>query len=85
LEERFLVHPDDLTRIWGVGDKAQSALYAAGIMIYEQLARLSPAELGAILEETGLRAHHLTSWPGQARLAASGEWDQLASYKDRLS
>ena len=85
LEERFLVHPDDLTRIWGVGDKAQSALRAAGIMIYEQLAQLSSSELVAILEETGLRARYLTTWPEQARLAAGGEWDKLASCRDRLS
>ena len=85
LEERFLVHPDDLTRIWGIGEKAQSALRAAGIMIYEQLALLPPAELDAILEETGLRGRYLTSWPEQAHLAAIGEWDKLASYRDRLS
>jgi len=54
-------------------------------MIYEQLAHLSPAELDAILEETGLRARYLTSWPDQARLAAGGEWDKLAKYRDRLS
>ena len=85
LGERFLVRPDDLTRIWGIGDKAQGALRAGGIMVYEQLAALSAAEVDALLEETGLRARHLASWPEQAGIAARGEWDTLASYRDVLS
>ena len=84
LGERFLVQPDDLTRLWGIGDKAQAALRAARIMVYEQLAGLSCDELGALLEETGLRVRHLATWPEQAALAARGDWEALAMVRDRL-
>jgi hypothetical protein len=84
LEERFLVRPDDLTCLWGVGERAQSALRAAGIVIYEQLAELSAAKLAMLLGETGLRTRHLPTWPEQARLAAEGNWDGLNFYKQSL-
>lgn len=84
LEERLLVQPDDLTRLWGIGDKAQGALRAAGIMIFQQLARLSVTELETLIDETGLRARYIETWPAQARLAAAGDWDRLVAYRDEL-
>ncbi len=85
LEERFLVHPDDLTVLWGIGDKAQAALQAAGILIFEQLAELTPDQLEALLVETGLRTRYLASWPHQARLALRGDWEALERYREQLS
>ncbi len=84
LEERFLVQPDDLTRLWGIGDRAQSALRAAGIVIYEQLANLSVVELETLLGETGLRSRQLATWPEQARLAAQGNWSGVSAYRQGL-
>jgi hypothetical protein len=85
LEERFLVQADDFTALAGVGEKTQIALRAAGIMIFEQLAELSPAELDEILAETGLRTLHIETWPAQAALAAAGRWDELDDYRARLA
>lgn len=84
LEERRLVQPDDLTRIWGLGEKAQMVLNAAGVMIYEQLARLTPEELDVLIGETGLRARYEETWPEQARLAVDGDWEALEAYRERL-
>lgn len=72
VEERALVRPDDLTRIWGIGDKTEQVLNAAGIVIYEQLARLTPEKLKTIVSESGLRARFLATWPEQAALLARG-------------
>ncbi|MGC9521134.1 MAG: peptidoglycan DD-metalloendopeptidase family protein [Anaerolineae bacterium] len=85
LDERYIIQPDDLTRIAGIGERAQSALRAAGILIFEQLASMDPAELAAVVEETGLRTQHLATWPEQARLAVEGDWDGLDEYRLRLS
>jgi predicted flap endonuclease-1-like 5' DNA nuclease len=84
LEERTLVKPDDLTRIWGLGVKAAAILNAAGIYIYEQLISISPDQLAEIVGESELRARYLRSWPDQAQLAVQGDWDKLAQYRDNL-
>lgn len=41
--------PDDLTKIKGIGPVIAKKLYAAGIMTYQQLARLSTTEFEAII------------------------------------
>jgi predicted flap endonuclease-1-like 5' DNA nuclease len=79
-EERSLVKPDDLTRIWGLGENAAAILNAAGLWIYEQLANTTPDYLTVIVGESGLRARHLRTWPEQAQLAVMGEWEKLANY-----
>ncbi len=84
LEERFLMFPDDLTQIAGIGEKAVAALNAAGIRIYEQLARLTPERLADIIGETGIRPQHLPTWPEQARLAAAGDWRALQLFREQL-
>lgn len=84
LEERFLVRPDDLEQIAGIGEKAVAALNAAGIRIYEQLASLTPEQLADIIGETGIRVQHLHTWPEQARLAAEGDWSALQLFCEQL-
>jgi hypothetical protein len=84
LEERFLMRPDDFTRLWGVGAKAEAALRAAGVLIFEQLAEFSSTELAKLVGETGLRARHLSSWPAQARMAAQGNWDGVNAIRHSL-
>ena len=80
------IKPDDLKVIEGVGPKIEQLMKAAGI---ENLAMLSetPAEkIKEILAEAGSRyqMHDPTTWPGQAKLAAEGDWDKLKEYQDRL-
>ncbi len=83
-EERQLVRPDDLKRIWGIGAKTEQVLNAAGIVIYEQLARLTPERLRAIVNETGLQARHLSTWPEQARMLVKGDEKALTELQIKL-
>ena len=83
-EERALVRPDDLTRIWGIGKKTEQVLNAAGILIYEQLARLTPEHLKNLVAESGLRTRYLYLWPKQARLLAKGNQEELLDLQIKL-
>jgi predicted flap endonuclease-1-like 5' DNA nuclease len=76
-EERQLQAPDDLTRIWGLGEKSEHVLNAAGILIFEQLAALTPEELQTLIGETGLRTRHRATWPEQARLLVAEKHEAL--------
>lgn len=82
-EERALVKPDNLKRLWGIGTKTEKALNAAGILIFEDIEKLTPEELTQILSETGIRKNFLRyvdSWPTQARLATEEKWAELKAY-----
>lgn len=83
-EERQLIQPDDFTRLWGIDKEAQAVLRAAGILLYEQLARLTPFELEAIIGETELKPRLLSTWPEQAQLAAVGAWATLGRYRSTM-
>jgi len=74
---------DDLTKIEGVGPKTSEALKAAGITAYSQLAAMTPDEIRAVLSTAGIGSDPGT-WPKQASLAASGQWDALKAYQDTL-
>ena len=83
-EERQLRRPDNLKRIWGIGKKTERVLHDAGILIFEQLARMTSAELKALIGETGLRARHVATWPEQARLIVKGETEVLQKVQVKL-
>jgi DNA-directed RNA polymerase subunit beta' len=74
---------DDLTRIEGIGPKTATALRAAGITTFAQLAATSEEELSRILRDAGISADPGT-WPEQAALAAAGKWDELKAWQDEL-
>lgn len=78
------VSAQDLTKIEGIGPKAAEALIKAGIATYAALADASPEQIKEILTEASSRMAHLdpTSWPKQAVMAASGEWDALKDWQD---
>jgi NADH-quinone oxidoreductase subunit I len=79
--------PDDLTRIEGIGPKISGVLQAAGITTFAQLADVEASRIQQILEEADPRLLRLadpTTWPKQARLAASGKWEALEKWQDRL-
>jgi predicted flap endonuclease-1-like 5' DNA nuclease len=83
-EERALMQPDDLASLWWLGPKSAMLLNAAGVLIFEQLAAMTSAQIKAILGEAGLLVRHVDSWPEQARLAAAGQWKELDVYQRRL-
>ncbi|MEV6798008.1 helix-hairpin-helix domain-containing protein [Micromonospora rifamycinica] len=62
---------DDFRRIQGVGPKIATALQAAGIRTYRQLAELDEASLRDTIRAAGLRATaSLATWPQQAKVLA---------------
>ncbi|WP_435871746.1 helix-hairpin-helix domain-containing protein [Micromonospora echinofusca] len=62
---------DDFRRIQGVGPKMATALQAAGIRTYRQLAELDEAVLRETIRAAGLRAApSLATWPQQAKVLA---------------
>lgn len=68
-------HPDELTRLKGVGPKLETLLNEQGITRYEQLASLDEAGLNALEDRLGAFKGRLTRdrVTEQARLLASGE------------
>jgi len=76
---------DDLTRIEGIGPKISGLFQAAGIMTFAQLATSEVSRLKEILAEAGFRAPaNPTTWPEQANLAATGQWDALEALQGEL-
>lgn len=80
------VSTQDLTKIEGIGPKAAEALIKAGIGTYAALADATPEQIKEILTEASSRMAHLdpTSWPKQAVMAASGEWEALKEWQDNV-
>lgn len=79
--------PDDLKQIEGIGPKISQVLGEAGITTFAQLAASEVEQLRQILEAADPRLVRLadpTSWPEQARLAATGSTEALDALKDTL-
>jgi NADH-quinone oxidoreductase subunit I len=78
---------DDLKRVEGIGPKISGILQVAGITTFAQLADTDEDRIKKILEEADpklLQLAHPASWPQQARLAATGKWDELKRYQETL-
>jgi hypothetical protein len=79
--------PDDLKRIEGIGPKISNVFRAAGIATFAQLAATDVERLRQVLEAANpnlLRLADPTTWPEQAKLAASGNWEALEALQDEL-
>ena len=83
---KIVASSDDLTLVEGVGPKVQEHLNAAGITSFSQLAATTPDQIKEILTAAGgmLANMNPMTWPDQAQLAASGEWDKLKEWQDEL-
>ena len=77
---------DDLTKIEGIGEKAEKALNASGINTYADIAKSSPEELKTLLDmaKGQFNAADTTTWPEQATMAAAGKWEELKEWQDKL-
>lgn len=77
---------DNLTKIEGIGPKIAGLLKADGIVTFAELGKATQKTLKGILEAAGKRyqMHDPTTWPKQAKLAATGEWEKLAKLQDEL-
>lgn len=78
---------DDFTRILGIGPKSEQILKESGVESYEELSKLSPEKIKALLikADTRYAMYDVTYWPRQAKLAAGGEWQKLTQLKTKLS
>ena len=78
------VKAEDLTKIEGIGPKAEEALIGKGIATYAELSKTTPEKIKEILSEASSSLAHLdpTSWPKQAKMAANGKWDELKAWQD---
>lgn len=79
--------PDDLVIIEGIGPKIAGVLSAAGITTFSALAACDREKIRNILFSADPRLARIsdpTSWPEQARLAASGDTVGLQKLQDSL-
>ncbi len=85
-KKKETVKSDNLTKIEGIGPKVRELLHTAGIASYAALSDSSLEDLKKILSEAGSRYRTMdpTTWPQQAKLAASGSWEELSSLQDKL-
>jgi len=77
---------DDLKVVEGIGPKIEGLLKAAGITSWAELAAAETDRLKEILAAAGPRyqMHSPDTWPQQAGLAATGQWDELDTLQDEL-
>jgi len=77
---------DDLTKIEGIGKKIAELLAAEGISDFATLSKTTAKKIKTILEAAGSRfkVHDPTTWPKQAKLAATGKWDELKALQAEL-
>lgn len=82
--EKFKLN--DLKIIEGIGPKIAELLNDNGIATWKDLSNTTAEEIKSILEKGGNRFSFAnpTSWPKQASLAASENWDELAKLQDEL-
>ena len=84
-EPAIPLKPDDLKRIEGIGPKISALLQGAEIKTYAQLAAAGVSRLEEILAEAGLSAlAKPATWPEQANLAATGDWEALEALQNEL-
>jgi len=77
---------DDLSKIEGIGKKIAALLKKAGIATYKDLSKATIKNLGSLLQDAGNQysMHNPASWPKQAKLAAAGKWEELATLQEQL-
>ncbi len=84
--EKAPVLVEDLTKIEGIGKKIAALLNKEKINNYKDLSKCSIKKLQLILDTAGSKfnIHDPATWPKQAKLAASGDWDALSKLQDEL-
>jgi NADH-quinone oxidoreductase subunit I len=77
---------DDLTRVEGIGPRIAALFQEAGIITFAQLAVTEVSKLKQILIDAGpqFQLADPSTWPEQAKLAATGKWEELEALQDKL-
>ena len=80
------IKADDLKIVEGVGPKIEQLLKEGGITTLAIMGETDAEKIREILHAAGARyqMHDPTTWPAQAKIAASGDWDALKELQDRL-
>ena len=82
--KKIVTTADDLKRVEGIGPKIEATLVKAGIATYAELAKTKSEKIAKIIAD--VRGNHVTdTWPKQAKLAASGKWDELKKWQEELN
>jgi predicted flap endonuclease-1-like 5' DNA nuclease len=78
--------PDDLTVIEGIGPKINGLFNAAGFYTFEQVSKMSQAQMQKILDDAGprFRLARPDTWAKQADLANNNKWAELKTLQDHL-
>lgn len=77
---------DDLTVVEGIGPKISELCRGIGVETWRGLADTEIADLRSMLDAAGSRyqIHKPASWPQQAELLATGQWDDFVALTDSL-
>jgi predicted flap endonuclease-1-like 5' DNA nuclease len=75
---------DDLKVVEGIGPRFDELLRGAGIRSFAGLAAMTPEQIETTIRDAGGRLVNAGTWPAQAHLAATGQWDALAEMQARL-
>ena len=75
-------HPDDLTKVYGIGEVYQRRLYEAGVCTWSQIAQMSAADLEKITE--AIDAANVEDWASEARKLAEANGRVGAHYDGPL-
>lgn len=80
------IKQDDLTMVEGIGPKIAEIFNNAGITTWAELGNTDVDRLKELLAEAGdrFKMHDPETWPRQAKLAAEGQWEELAKWQDEL-
>ncbi len=75
---------DNLTLINGIGPVISDVLVSNGVNSFTKLSKLQPDQILEILQKQKIRLANPDTWPKQAKLAASNEWEALKVFQDSL-
>ncbi len=77
---------DDLQVIEGIGPKIEDILNMNGIYTWQELSQTPVDNIKVMLERSGkqFQMHEPKTWPEQAHMAYTGQWDELKAYQDFL-
>ncbi len=77
---------DDFTVVEGIGPKINALLHSDNIHTYRELAETAVSRIQEILDHAGphYRLARPDTWPAQAALAATGSWEKLKQWQQKL-
>lgn len=76
---------DDLKIIEGIGPKIENLLNKAKINTWYRLSKTNINKLKSILDSAGYQMHDPLTWPEQAYLAETRQWEQLKRLQNNLN